>query len=50
MEHNAPSENKAGNDAVTTPSDTKRNVPGGLSLVVALLHTTYPANTGAQQS
>jgi hypothetical protein len=29
--HNAPPENKAGSDAVTTHSDTQRDVPGGLS-------------------
>jgi hypothetical protein len=37
MEHNASAEKKTGSHAVTTHSDTKRNIPGGLSLAITLL-------------
>jgi hypothetical protein len=50
MEHNASPENKAGTDAVTTHSDTMRNIPGGLSLTITFLYSTYPTNTRAEQS
>jgi hypothetical protein len=50
MEHNTPPENKAGSDAVTTHSDMKRNIPGGLSLTITSLYSTYPINTRAEQS
>jgi len=41
MEHKAYFEIKTGSDAVTTHSDTKRNIPRGLSIAITLLHCTY---------
>jgi len=43
-------ENKAGNNAVTTHSDTKRNIPRGLSFAITLLHRTHSINKRAEQS
>jgi len=34
MEHKAYFKNKTGSNAVTTHSDTKRNIPGGLSFAI----------------
>jgi hypothetical protein len=42
MEHSAPPENKAGSDAVTTPSDMKRNIP--LLSCIALIPLTHKLN------
>jgi uncharacterized membrane protein YvbJ len=50
MEHSASAEIKAGSNAVTTHSDTKRNIPGGLSLSITLLYSTYNINTRAEHS
>jgi hypothetical protein len=47
MKHNASPENKKGSDAVTTHSDTKRNIPGGLSTLLfctALISLTHQLN------
>jgi hypothetical protein len=42
--------NKAGSHAVTTHSDTKRNIPRGLSFAITLLHSTHSINKRAEQS
>ena len=42
--------NKAGSNAVTTHSNTKRNIPRGLSLAITLLHSTHSINKRAEQS
>ena len=42
MEHKAYFKNKTGSNAVTTHSVTKRNIPGGLSFAITLLHCTIP--------
>ena len=42
--------NKAGSNAVTTHSDTKRNIPRGLSLAITLLHNTDSINKRVEQS
>ena len=42
--------NKAGSNVVTTHSDTKRNIPRGLSFVITLLHSTHSINKRAEQS
>jgi hypothetical protein len=48
MEHNAPRTNKAGSDAVTTHSDTRRNIPVGslppLLFCAALIPSTHELN------
>jgi hypothetical protein len=49
MEHNASAENKAGSNAVTSHSDTKRNIPRGLFLAITLLYSNYPINTRDEQ-
>ena len=41
MEHKANFKNKTGNKSVTTHFDMKRNIPGGLSFAIILLHCTY---------
>jgi len=50
MEHKASFKNKAGSIAVTTCSDTKWNIPGGLSFAITLLYSTYPINTSDEES
>jgi len=40
MQHNTSVKNKAGSNAVTTHSDTKRNIPGGLSSTITLIALT----------
>ena len=50
MEHKAYFKNKTGSNAVTTHSDTKRNIPGGLSFTIILLHFTYSINKRVEQS
>jgi len=42
--------NKAGRNADTTHSNTKRNIPRGLSLEITLLHNTHSNNKRAEQS
>jgi hypothetical protein len=42
--------NKARSNAVTTYSDTKRNIPRGLSFAITLLHSTHSINKRAEQS
>jgi hypothetical protein len=42
--------NETGSNAVTTHSDTKRNIPSGLSLAITLLHSTHSINKRAEQS
>jgi hypothetical protein len=42
--------NKAGRNTVTTDSDTKRNVPRGLSFAITLLHSTDSINKRVEQS
>ena len=49
MEHNASFKNKAGSNAVTTHSDTKRNIPSELSFVITLLCSTYSTNQQTEQ-
>ena len=41
---------KKGSNAVTTHSDMKRNIPGGLSFAITLLHCTYSINKRVEQS
>jgi len=41
---------KTGSNAVTTHSDTKRNIPRGLSFAITLLHCTYSINKRVEQS
>jgi hypothetical protein len=36
--------NKAGSNAVTTHSDTKRNIPRGLSFAITFFHSTHSIN------
>ena len=50
MEHKAYFKNKTGSNAVTTHSDTKRNIPGGLSFAITLLHHTHSINKQAEKS
>jgi len=50
MEHKAYFKNKVGSNAVTTHSDTKRNIPRGLSFAITLLHCTHSINKRAEQS
>ena len=50
MEHNAYFENKTGSNAVTTHSDTKRNIPRGLSFAITLLHCIHSIKKRAEQS
>ena len=50
MEHKALFKNKAGSNAVTTNSDTKRNIPRGLSFAITFLHSTHSINKRAEQS
>ena len=42
MEHRAYFKKKAGSNAVTTNSDTKRNIPGGLSFAITLCIALIP--------
>ena len=42
MEHKAFFKNKAGSNAITTHSDTKRNIPRGLSFAVTLCIALIP--------
>jgi len=41
MEHKAYFKNKAGSNAVTTHSDTKKNIKRGVSLAITLSHRTH---------
>jgi len=41
---------EAVSNAVTTHSDTKRNIAGGLSFAITLLYNTYSINKRAEQS
>ena len=41
--------NKAGSNAVTTNSDTKGNIPRGLSFAITPLHRTHSINKRAEQ-
>ena len=50
MEHKAYFKNKEGSNAVTTHSDTKGNIPGGLSFTITLLHCTHSINKRVEQS
>jgi len=50
MEHKALKRNKAGSNAITTHSDTKRNIPRGLSFAITLLHSTHSTNKRSEQS
>ena len=50
MEHKTYFKNKTGSNAVTNHSDTKRNIPGGLSFTITLLHCTYSINKQVEQS
>ena len=50
MEHKAYFKNKAGSNAGTTHSDTKRNIPRGLSFDITFLHSTFSINKRAEQS
>ena len=43
-------ENKTGSNAATTHSETKRNILGGLSFAITLLHCTYSINNRVEQS
>ena len=40
--------NNAGSNAVTTHSDTKRNIPRGLSCAITLLHSTHSVDKRAE--
>ena len=42
MEHKAYLKNKTGSNSVTTRSDTKRNIPGGLSFTIILCIALIP--------
>ena len=42
--------NKAGRNAVTTYSDTNRNIPRGLSFAITLLRSTHSINKRPEQS
>ena len=44
MEFKAYFKNKAGSNAITTHSVTKRNIPRGLPFAVTLLHRTHSIN------
>ena len=48
MEHKAFFKNKAGSNAVTTHSDTKKNIPRGLSFAITFLHSTHSINKPAE--
>jgi hypothetical protein len=50
MEHKVTFKNKAGSNAITTYSNTKRNILRGLSFAIALLHSAYPIDKRAQQN
>ena len=50
MEHNSYFKNKTGSNAVITHSDTKRNIPGGLSFAIILLHCIYSINKRVEQT
>ena len=50
MEHKAYFKNKTGSNAATTHSDTKRNIPGGLSFAIRHLTCTYSINKRVKQS
>jgi len=41
--------NKAGSNAVTTHSDTKRNIPRGLPFAITFLHSTHSINKRVEQ-
>ena len=42
--------NKTGINAVSTHSDMKRNIPGGLSFSSTVLYSTYSINKRAEQN
>ena len=42
MEHRASAKNKAGSNAFTTHSDTKRNIPGRLSFAITFCVALIP--------
>jgi hypothetical protein len=44
MEHKVTFKNKAESNAITTYSNTKRNILRGLSFAIALLHSAYRIN------
>ena len=46
----ASANNKAGGNAFTAHSDTKRNIPGGIFLAITLLYNTYPIDIWADQN
>ena len=50
MEQKAYFKNKAGSNAVTTQSGTKKDIPRGLSFAIKILHCTHSINTQAEQS
>jgi len=50
MEYKVSAKNKAGSNAVTVHSHMKRNIPGGLYVVITFMYGTYPINLQAQQS
>jgi len=50
MEHSASFKYKAGSNTVVTHSDTKRNIPRGLSFAVTLLYSSYSINKQAEQN
>jgi len=50
MEHKAYFKNKTGSNAVTTHSDTKRNIIVGLSFAITLLHCNYSIKKRVEQS
>jgi hypothetical protein len=49
MEHKASIKNKARSNAVATVSDTKMNIPRGISFAITLLRSTHSINTRAEQ-
>jgi len=49
MEHKAPFKNKAGSNAVATHSDTKRDIPRGLSFAITFVCSTYSIEKRAEQ-
>jgi len=50
MQHRASFKNKARSNAVAHHSDTKRNIPRGISFAITHLHSTYSINTRAEQT
>jgi hypothetical protein len=50
MEGKAFIKNKAGSNAVTAHSDTKRNIPMGLTFTITLLYSTHFPDKRAEKS